>query len=65
MPTNYNTLEIWLFQQTFNIGDLSPYMEDCFEDPSDLRSNPPEGGEVDVDQGIQESFLNQKTRLRY
>jgi len=33
---------------TFNIGDLSPYVEDCFEDPSDLRSNPFEEGEVNV-----------------
>ena len=37
---------------TFNVGDLSPYMEDCFEDPSSLRLNPLEGGEVDVEQGM-------------
>ena len=24
---------------TFNIGDLSPYVEDYFEDPSNLRAN--------------------------
>jgi len=39
---------------TFNIGDLSPYAEDYFEDPSDLRSNPSKEGEVDADRGIQE-----------
>ena len=27
---------------TFNIEDLSPYVEDTVEDPSDLRSNPSE-----------------------
>jgi len=25
---------------TFNIGNLNPYVDDCFEDPSNLRSNP-------------------------
>jgi len=33
---------------TFNIGDLSPYVEDNFEDPSDLRPNPSQEGEVDA-----------------
>jgi len=33
---------------TFNVGDLSPYVEDSIEDPLDLRSNPSEEGEVDV-----------------
>jgi len=33
---------------TFYVGDLSPYVEDSIEDPSDLRANPPEEGEVDV-----------------
>ena len=33
---------------TFNIGDLSLYVEDNIEDPSDLRSNPSEEGEVDA-----------------
>jgi len=32
----------------FNIGDLSPYVEDTVEDPSDLRSNPSEEGEVNA-----------------
>jgi len=32
----------------FNIGDLSHYVEDNIEDPSDLRSNPSEEGEVDA-----------------
>jgi len=33
---------------TFNIGDLSPHVEDNIENPSDLRSNPSEEGEVDA-----------------
>jgi len=33
---------------TFNIRDLSPYVEDTVEDPSDLRSIPFEEGEIDV-----------------
>jgi len=37
---------------TFNIGDLSPYIEDCFEDPLDLRSNPFKERKVDVEHGI-------------
>jgi len=36
---------------TFNIGNLSPYMEDYFEEPLDLRTNPLEEGEVDEDHG--------------
>ena len=46
---------------TFNIGDLSPYVEDCFEEASNLRSNPQEEREVDAEQGMQESFHNSKT----
>jgi len=33
---------------TFNIRDLSPYVEDVIEDHSDLRLNPSEEGEVDA-----------------
>ena len=33
---------------TFNIGDLSPYVEDTIKDPSNLRSNPSEEEEVDA-----------------
>jgi len=44
---------------TFNVGDLSPYVEDNFEDPLDLRANPLEEGEVDVEQGIVKSSYNQ------
>ena len=33
---------------TFNVGDLSPHVKDALEDPSDLRSNPLEEGEVDI-----------------
>ena len=43
---------------TFNIGDLSPYVDDCFEDPLDFRSNSLEEWEVNAQAGIQESFLN-------
>ena len=38
---------------TFNVGDLSPYVEDSIEDPSNLRSNPLEEGEVDARAGEQ------------
>jgi len=34
---------------TLNICDLCPYVEDCFGDPSDLRSNPFEEWEVDAE----------------
>ena len=37
---------------TFMLGDLSPYIEDCFEDPLDLRSNPFKERKVDVEHGI-------------
>jgi len=33
---------------TFKVGDLSPYMEDALEDPSNLRSNSLEEGQIDV-----------------
>jgi len=33
---------------TFNIRDPSPYVEDTIEDPSNLRSNHSEEGEVDA-----------------
>jgi len=36
---------------TFSVGDLSPYVEDSLEDPSDLIPNPPEEGEVDARAG--------------
>ena len=42
---------------TFNM-EVSPYVKDCFDDPSDLRLNPLEEEAVDTKQGIQESFLN-------
>ena len=44
MLTSFNYQEKWLC----NIGNLSPYVDDTMEDPSDLRSNPSEEGEVDV-----------------
>ena len=47
MHTSSNYLGTWLFQP--RIGDLSPYVEDNIEDPSDLRSNPSEEGEVDAE----------------
>jgi len=33
---------------TFNIGDLSPYVEDTIEDTSNLRSNTSKEGEVNA-----------------
>jgi len=38
---------------TFNIGGSSPYVEDSFEDHSDLMSNPFEEGEVNPGHGTQ------------
>jgi len=38
---------------TFNVSDLSPYVEDSIEDPSDLRPNPLEEREVDAGVGEQ------------
>ena len=43
---------------TFYTRDLSPYVEDCFEDPLDLMSNPFQEWEVDVEEDILESSLN-------
>jgi len=37
---------------TFDISDLSPYVDDYFEDLLDLRINPLEEAEVDTKQGI-------------
>jgi len=37
---------------TFNTRDLSTYVEDCFKDYLNLRSNPLEEGEVGEEQGI-------------
>ena len=34
---------------TFNIGDLTPYIEDEDEDIGNLRANPLQGGEVDAE----------------
>jgi len=31
-----------------NTGDLSPYVEDNFQDLSDLRANPLEEGDIDI-----------------
>jgi len=33
---------------TFNVGDLTHYVEDVIEDPSNLRPNPHEKGEANV-----------------
>ena len=41
-------IELYLVPATFNFVDLSPFVEDIFEDPSDLRANPLEKGEVDT-----------------
>ena len=44
------------FSATFNIGYLSPYVEDYLEDPLDLWSNPFEKGEVEAEHDTQEGF---------
>ena len=49
---NANKLELpggITFSATFNVGDLSPYIEDEI-DFGDLRANPLKGGEGDADQ---------------
>jgi len=33
----------------FNVGDLTPYIEDEEEDIGDLRENPFQGGDVDAE----------------
>ena len=55
MPTTFSSQDILLSQPLFNIDDLSPYVEDYFEDPLDLRSNPFEEAEVDAGHDTQES----------
>jgi len=42
---------------TFNVRDLTPYIEDEDEDIRDLRVNPLQGGEVDVEQTIRPNLL--------
>jgi len=42
----------------FKVGTLSPYVEDNFEDPSNLRTNPLEEGDVNVEQDTIESSHN-------
>lgn len=46
---------------TFDVRDLSPYVENCFEDPSDLRTHSLTKRDVDVEQNSTESSqdLNQ------
>jgi len=61
----YNSYKLLLpremvFSATFDIGDLSPYVGDCFEDPLDLRANPLEEWEVDIAKDIIEGSLNLK-----
>jgi len=43
---------------TFAVGDLSPYIKDCFEDPPNLRAKPLEEVKDDVEQGTIESSHN-------
>ena len=45
---------------TFYIGDLSLQVENYFKHALDLSSNPLEEGQVNVEQSIQESYLNPK-----
>jgi len=48
MLTSFNYQGILLFKAHLTLGTLSSYVEDTAEDPSNLRSNPPEEGEVDA-----------------
>ena len=45
---------------TFNVGDLSPYVKDSVEDPSDLRTNPSEEGEVNAGACTQGNLKSQQ-----
>jgi len=42
---------------TFNVGDLTPCIEDEDEDIEDLRVNPLQGGEVDAKQTMKPNLL--------
>jgi len=42
---------------TFNVGGLTPYIEDEDEDIGDLRVNPLQRGEVDADQTMRSNLL--------
>ena len=44
---------------TFNVGDLSPCHEDDERHNEDLRANPLQGGEVDVEQTLSLDLLSQ------
>ena len=43
---------------TFNVGDLTCYIEDDDEDIQDLRANPLQGGEVDAEQTMRPNLVN-------
>ena len=43
---------------TFNVGDLTPYIEDHDEGIKDLMENQLQGGKVDVKQATQSNLLN-------
>ena len=43
---------------TFNVWDLTRYIEDEDDDIGDLRENPPQGGEVDAEEAIKPNLLN-------
>ena len=42
---------------TFNVGDLTPYIEDEDDNIGDLRENPLQGGEVDAEQNMKPNLL--------
>ena len=42
---------------TFNVGDLTPYIEDQDEDITELRANPLQGREVDAEQTMKPNLL--------
>ena len=41
----------------FNVGDLTPYIVNEDDDIEDLRANPLQGGEVDVEQIMKPNLL--------
>ena len=50
---------------TSNIGGLSPYADNYFEDPSDLWLNPLEEEEDDTEKRHPKEFLKSKSCLGY
>ena len=53
------------FSVTFNVGDLTPYIEDADDGNDDLRPNPLQGREVDAERVKQSNLLNHVKALAH